>query len=84
MTQGMLDGHAPSGVKWLSHPKALATYVALLGSSQKDPTLEACAGALQNLTASKKMASIREKNNTIIKLRGSKRIVDTGLSQTDL
>uniref|UniRef100_A0A3B3ZL47 Uncharacterized protein n=1 Tax=Periophthalmus magnuspinnatus TaxID=409849 RepID=A0A3B3ZL47_9GOBI len=44
---------APSGVMWLSHPKTMQTYVSLLGSSQKDGTLEACCGALQNLTASR-------------------------------
>ncbi|XP_070766836.1 plakophilin-1 [Enoplosus armatus] len=47
----------PSGVKWLSHPKAMQTYLSLLGSSQKDATLEACCGALQNLTASKGLGS---------------------------
>lgn len=41
----------PTGVKWLFHPKAMQTYLSLLGSSQKDATLEACCGALQNLTA---------------------------------
>ncbi|XP_045913291.1 plakophilin-1 isoform X1 [Micropterus dolomieu] len=48
-----LPEDAPSGVKWLCHPKAMQTYLALLGSSQKDATLEACCGTLQNLTASK-------------------------------
>ncbi|XP_041656207.1 plakophilin-1 [Cheilinus undulatus] len=57
MSRGMLDGSAPSGVKWLCHPKAMQTYLSLLGSSQKDATLEACCGALQNLTASKGLGS---------------------------
>ncbi|XP_029975308.1 plakophilin-1 [Salarias fasciatus] len=48
---------SPSGVKWLCHPKAMETYLSLLGSSQKDATLEACCGALQNLTASKGLGS---------------------------
>ncbi|XP_033825195.1 plakophilin-1 [Periophthalmus magnuspinnatus] len=48
---------APSGVMWLSHPKTMQTYVSLLGSSQKDGTLEACCGALQNLTASRDVGS---------------------------
>ncbi|XP_077472776.1 plakophilin-1 [Stigmatopora argus] len=55
--QGMLDDADPKGAKWLCHPKALRTYLSLLGSSQKDATLEACCGALQNLTASKHAGS---------------------------
>ncbi|KAM6983186.1 plakophilin-1 [Tautogolabrus adspersus] len=57
MTRGMFDDSTPSGVKWLCHPKAMQTYLSLLGSSQKDATLEACCGALQNLTASKGLGS---------------------------
>uniref|UniRef100_A0A8C6WKV5 Plakophilin 1 n=1 Tax=Neogobius melanostomus TaxID=47308 RepID=A0A8C6WKV5_9GOBI len=48
---------APTGVMWLSHPKTMQTYLSLLGSSQKDGTLEACCGALQNLTASRGLVS---------------------------
>ncbi|XP_054464463.1 plakophilin-1 [Anoplopoma fimbria] len=51
--QGMLEDSAPLGQKWLCHPKAMQTYLSLLGSSQKSATLEACCGALQNLTADK-------------------------------
>ncbi|XP_074500352.1 plakophilin-1 [Sebastes fasciatus] len=51
VVQGMLDDGTPSGAKWLCHPKAMQTYLSLLGSSQKGATLEACCGALQNLTA---------------------------------
>ncbi|KAM3871720.1 plakophilin-1-like [Diretmus argenteus] len=47
----------PSGVNWLCHPKAMQAYLSLLSSSQKDATLEACCGALQNLTASKGLGS---------------------------
>ncbi|XP_068589809.1 plakophilin-1 [Cebidichthys violaceus] len=54
---GMLDNTPPSGVKWLCHPTAMQTYLSLLGSSQKGATLEACCGALQNLTANKGMGS---------------------------
>uniref|UniRef100_A0A8C5LZ57 Plakophilin-1 n=1 Tax=Leptobrachium leishanense TaxID=445787 RepID=A0A8C5LZ57_9ANUR len=43
----------PRGANILSHSSAIKTYLALLGQSKKDSTLEACAGALQNLTASK-------------------------------
>ncbi|KAM9351106.1 plakophilin-1 [Symphorus nematophorus] len=55
--RGLLDDSTPSGVKWLCHPTAMQTYLSLLGSSQKDATLEASCGALQNLTASKGLAS---------------------------
>lgn len=48
-----VDASPPSGVKWLSHPKAIDTYLSLLESSENNATLEACCGALQNLTASK-------------------------------
>ncbi|KAK5894700.1 hypothetical protein CesoFtcFv8_011370 [Champsocephalus esox] len=51
--RGMPEESNPTGVKWLCHPKAMQTYMSLLGSSQKDATLEACCGALQNLTALK-------------------------------
>ncbi|XP_065817084.1 plakophilin-1 isoform X2 [Labrus bergylta] len=57
MTRGMMDDSTPSGVKWLCHPRAMQTYLSLLGSSRKDATLEACCGALQNLTASKGLGS---------------------------
>lgn len=57
VSRGMLEDCAPSGVSWLCHPRALSAYMSLLGSSQKDTTLEACSGALQNLTASKKVGS---------------------------
>ncbi|XP_061552808.1 plakophilin-1 [Phycodurus eques] len=55
--QAMLDEGDPKGAKWLCHPKAMQTYLSLLSSSQKDGTLEACCGALQNLTASKELGS---------------------------
>lgn len=48
---------APSGATWLCHPKAMETYLSLLGSSRNEATLEACSGALQNLTASKGLGS---------------------------
>lgn len=54
---GMLEDSAPSGVKWLCHPKAMQTYLSVLGSSQNDATREACCGALQNLTANSGLGS---------------------------
>ncbi|KAM9342668.1 plakophilin-1 [Pholidichthys leucotaenia] len=55
--QGALDDSTPSGVKWLSHHKALETYLALLDTSHNEATLEASCGALQNLTASRGQGS---------------------------
>lgn len=57
VARGMPQDVAPSGVKWLCHPKAMEAYLGLLSSSQKDATLEASCGALQNLTASREMGS---------------------------
>lgn len=47
----------PKGSSWLYHSDAIRTYLNLMGKSKKDATLEACAGALQNLTASKGLVS---------------------------
>ncbi|EHB03765.1 Plakophilin-1 [Heterocephalus glaber] len=47
----------PRGSGWLYHSDAIRTYLNLMGKSKKDATLEACAGALQNLTASKGLMS---------------------------
>ncbi|KAM9319441.1 plakophilin-1 [Gastrophryne carolinensis] len=47
----------PKGSALLSHSSAVKTYLSLLGQSKKDSVLEACAGALQNLTASKGVMS---------------------------
>ncbi|KAF3696922.1 Plakophilin-1 Band-6 protein [Channa argus] len=51
--QPLSEDSPASGVEWLCHPKAMQTYLSLLSMSKKDHTLEACCGALQNLTASK-------------------------------
>ncbi|XP_061760495.1 plakophilin-1 [Nerophis ophidion] len=50
-------GEVAKGAKLLCDPKAMKTYLSLLSTSQKDATLEACSGALQNLTASKEIGS---------------------------
>ncbi|XP_063743709.1 plakophilin-1 [Eleginops maclovinus] len=55
--RGMPEESTPSGVNWLCHSKAMQTYMSLLGSSKKDSTLEACCGALQNLTSSQGFGS---------------------------
>lgn len=56
----MPEESTSSGVNWLCHPTAMHSYLSLLGSSQKDATLEASCGALQNLTASKDPVSRNE------------------------
>ena len=48
-----MDENDSKGMSLLYHSKTIQTYLSLLGSSQKDATLEACCGALQNLTANK-------------------------------
>ncbi|XP_042348313.1 plakophilin-1 isoform X2 [Plectropomus leopardus] len=53
----MPDDIIPSGAKRLCHPSTMQTYLSLMGSSKKDSTLEACCGALQNLTASSGLGS---------------------------
>ncbi|XP_061668836.1 plakophilin-1 isoform X2 [Syngnathoides biaculeatus] len=68
--RGMLDEGDPKGAKWLCHPKAMQTYLSLLSSSQKDATLEACCGALQNLTASKELGSSAMSQILVQKLGG--------------
>lgn len=46
----MVEDPQPSGAGWLFHSKTLESYLNLLASSQRDDTLEACFGTLQNLT----------------------------------
>ncbi len=48
-----MEQDKPEGVGLLYNQKSLQMYMSLLGLSQKEATLEACCGALQNLTASK-------------------------------
>ncbi|TRY82185.1 hypothetical protein DNTS_000381 [Danionella cerebrum] len=60
----------PEGVNWLYHRKTLQLYLKLLGFSQKEATLEACCGALQNLTASKSSVSTTMSQTIIQKLQG--------------
>lgn len=56
----MPEESTSSGVNWLCHPTAMHSYLSLLGLSQKDATLEASCGALQNLTSSKDLVSGNE------------------------
>lgn len=48
-----MDDPEPEGVSWLYNRKSLQLYLSLMKLSQKEAILEACCGALQNLTASK-------------------------------
>ncbi|XP_056588589.1 plakophilin-1 [Triplophysa dalaica] len=52
-----MDTLNPEGVSWLYHRKTLQMYQFLLRLCQNESTLEACCGALQNLTASKNPVS---------------------------
>uniref|UniRef100_A0A673J4U6 Plakophilin 1b n=1 Tax=Sinocyclocheilus rhinocerous TaxID=307959 RepID=A0A673J4U6_9TELE len=47
----VMEDNNPKGAGWLFHSKALQMYLNLLSSSERDATLEASCGALQNLTA---------------------------------
>lgn len=56
-TRELIIDKTPTGLSWLFHPTTMQTYLSLLGMSQKDGTLEAACGALQNLTAGKGLGS---------------------------
>uniref|UniRef100_H3DC40 Plakophilin 1 n=1 Tax=Tetraodon nigroviridis TaxID=99883 RepID=H3DC40_TETNG len=60
-----------SGVNWLCHPTAMHSYLSLLGSSQKDATLAASCGVLQNLTASKQPVSRNEITEILVRKLGA-------------
>ncbi|XP_016098416.1 plakophilin-1 [Sinocyclocheilus grahami] len=60
----------PEGVDWLYNQKSLQMYLSLLGLSQNEGTLEACCGALQNLTASKSYLSTLISQSIIQKPHG--------------
>ena len=47
----VVEEQHPTGAGWLIHSKTLQSYLSLLHSSQRDGTLEACCGAMQNLTS---------------------------------
>ncbi|XP_043080879.1 plakophilin-1 [Puntigrus tetrazona] len=64
-----MDKEDPEGVAWLYNQKSLQMYLSLLACGQKEATLEACCGALQNLTASKSPLSTLM-SQSIIQKRG--------------
>nr|XP_055044217.1 plakophilin-1 [Misgurnus anguillicaudatus] len=65
-----MDKKKPKGVSWLYHIKSLQLYLTLLSSSTNVATLEACCGALQNLTASKNTVSTLMSKTIVEKLNG--------------
>ncbi|XP_035488839.1 plakophilin-1 isoform X1 [Scophthalmus maximus] len=66
----VVEDPQPSGAGWLFHSKTLESYLNLLASSQRDDTLEACFGTLQNLTGHGGVVS-RVMSQTIVhKLNG--------------
>ncbi|KAF2976913.1 hypothetical protein EK904_010512, partial [Melospiza melodia maxima] len=64
----------PKGPSWLYHSDAIRTYLSLMDQSKKDATLEACAGALQNLTASRGLMSNAMSQMIGLKEKGLPRI----------
>ncbi|XP_047216671.1 plakophilin-1 [Girardinichthys multiradiatus] len=56
--KGVKEGS--KGVEWLCDQKAIDAYLELMTLSKNDTILEACCGALQNLTANKEHATISE------------------------
>ncbi|XP_076133460.1 plakophilin-1 [Alosa pseudoharengus] len=60
----------PKGLSLLHHSKTIQTYLSLLGSSQKEATLEAACGALQNLTANNSPVSSLISQTIVQKLSG--------------
>ncbi|XP_048351799.1 plakophilin-1 [Sphaerodactylus townsendi] len=68
------EDYKPKGSSWLYHSDAIRTYLSLMDQSKKDATLEACAGALQNLTASRGLMSNGMSQLIALKEKGLPRI----------
>ncbi|KAL2091069.1 hypothetical protein ACEWY4_013332 [Coilia grayii] len=66
----MLEDNTPSGCAWLLHSKLLEAYLSVLRQSENQATLEACCGALQNLTASEGTVSAVLSQTIVQKLSG--------------
>ncbi|XP_028855314.1 plakophilin-1 [Denticeps clupeoides] len=66
----------PKGAQWLFHSKTLQTYLALLKESSNEAMLEACCGAMQNLTVKPGPVSTVISQTIIQKLSGLKLISD--------
>ncbi|XP_051753794.1 plakophilin-1 [Ctenopharyngodon idella] len=70
----VMEDNNPKGAGWLFHSKALQMYLSLLSSSERDATLEASCGALQNLTANDGIVSNVLSHTIVQKLNGLKYI----------
>ncbi|XP_073708029.1 plakophilin-1-like [Garra rufa] len=70
----VMEDNNPKGTSWLFHSKALQMYLNLLSSSERDATLEASCGALQNLTANDGIVSNVLSHTIVQKLNGLKYI----------
>ncbi|KAL0978783.1 hypothetical protein UPYG_G00175120 [Umbra pygmaea] len=66
----VMEDQNPKGAGWLFHSKTMESYLALLQSSQREDTLEASCGAMQNLTASPGIVSRVISQNIVQKLNG--------------
>ncbi|XP_041091940.1 plakophilin-1-like [Polyodon spathula] len=66
----ILEDSNPKGMGWLFNSKTMQTYLSLMGKSKKDATLEACAGALQNITANNGIVSNVMSQTIVQKLNG--------------
>uniref|UniRef100_A0A8C4RLD2 Plakophilin 1 n=1 Tax=Erpetoichthys calabaricus TaxID=27687 RepID=A0A8C4RLD2_ERPCA len=60
----------PEGVEWLRNTKGLETYMSLIKNSRNEATIEACAGALQNITACKSTVSDVMSDSLVHKVKG--------------
>ncbi|XP_030634065.1 plakophilin-1 [Chanos chanos] len=70
----VIEENNPKGTSRLFHSKTLQTYLSLLRSSENEKTLEACSGALHNLTASNSVASGVLSQTIVQKLNGLQQI----------
>ncbi|KAI1890614.1 hypothetical protein AGOR_G00155480 [Albula goreensis] len=70
----VMEDSNPKGMGWLFHSKTMDSYLSLMRDSQNDATLEACAGALQNLTAHKGSVSNVMSQAIVQKLNGMQSI----------
>ncbi|CAL8337486.1 unnamed protein product [Merluccius merluccius] len=66
----VVEEQHPTGAGWLIHSKTLQSYLSLLRSSQRDDTLEACCGAMQNLTSQPGIVSNVMSQIVVNKLNG--------------
>ncbi|XP_076870018.1 plakophilin-1 isoform X2 [Brachyhypopomus gauderio] len=70
----VMEESSPKGQNWLIHSRALQSYLTLMGTSENEAIREACCGTLQNLTASKGLASDVLSQTIVQKLNGLRQI----------